>query len=59
MPAVGAGDESMRFPLVTFRTTYCMDLSGYWNTTMILFILLVILMVIRFGIQARAYSETK
>ena len=48
---VGAPDESMRYPVITFKTTYCMDLTGYWYVTMILFIMLVISMVIRFGIQ--------
>ena len=48
---VGAPDEYMRYPAITFKATYCMDLTGYWYVTMILFILLVIGMVIRFGIQ--------
>mmetsp|Transcript_30753 Transcript_30753/g.82367 ORF Transcript_30753/g.82367 Transcript_30753/m.82367 type:complete len:735 (-) Transcript_30753:197-2401(-) len=58
IPKLGASDESMRLPMVSFRATYCMDLSNFWYITMILFILLVIFMVISCGFKAFVHKQS-
>ena len=50
-PGMGDPSESMRFPQLSFQSAYTMDLTNYWAVVLILFIILVILLVIHFGVK--------
>mmetsp|Transcript_12006 Transcript_12006/g.41630 ORF Transcript_12006/g.41630 Transcript_12006/m.41630 type:complete len:1071 (-) Transcript_12006:2610-5822(-) len=43
--------QSLRYPKVSFSSTYSKDLSSYWRTMMILFIVYNIVMVIYLGLK--------
>ncbi len=49
--------EAMRYPSITFKATYTMDLANYWYITMILFIVLVVLMVMALGIKVSVRQQ--
>lgn len=57
-PKVGDANEALRYPEVEFRSTYTMDIGHFWYVAMILFIVLVVLIVISFGVKVSVRNQS-
>jgi len=49
--SMNSAGQSLRYPKVSFSSTYSKDLSSYWRTMMILFIVYNIVMVMYLGLK--------